>query len=206
MGKFLYKISSKKEAQKNGFSLIELVIVIAVLSILAAVAIPAFTGFILRARQAAAASFVDAVLKSATIHLANEGVFPTNWNEVEKYSGSGFKVGNAPVCSIGNQPWCNGTQRLVIGGQYLVTFYVNERWQSQANYPNDPDGSMFGVSAGRVDHTGPTKDNYSVVGCTTISKGGRMYLFPPNEFYAGWPWWGDFLDKNGNKLWLCGNP
>ena len=55
------------------------------------------------AAQAAAASFVDAVLKSATIHLANEGVFPTNWNEVEKYSGSGFKVGNAPVCSIGNQ-------------------------------------------------------------------------------------------------------
>ena len=206
MENFFYKISSNKEAQKNGFSLTELVIVIAVLSILAAVAIPAFTGFILRARQAAAASFVDAVLKSATIHLANEGVFPTNWSEVEKYSGSGFKVGNAPVCSIGNQPWCNGTQRLVIGGQYLVTFYVNERWQSQANYPNDPGGSMFGVSAGRVDHTGPTKDNYSVVGCTTISKGGRMYLFPPNEFYSGWPWWGDFLDKNGNKLWLCGKP
>ena len=206
MKKFFYKISSKKKAQKNGFSLTELVIVIAVLSILAAIAIPAFTSVILRARQAAAASFVDAVLKSATLHLSNEGVFPTNWSELEKYSGSGFKVGNAPVCSIGNQPWCNGTQRLIIGGQYLVTFYVNERWQSQANYPNDHGGSMFGVSAGRVDHTGPTKDNYSVVGCTTKSKGGRMYLFPPNEFYAGWPWWGDFFDENGNKVWLCGNP
>ena len=67
MENFFYKIFSNKEAQKNGFSLTELVIVIAVLSILAAVAIPAFTGFILRARQAAAATFVDAVLKSATI-------------------------------------------------------------------------------------------------------------------------------------------
>ena len=124
----------------------------------------------------------------------------------EKYSGKGFVVGNAAVCGIGVQKWCNGTQRLVINGQYLVTFYTNTYALSQGNYPNDPAGSMFGISAGRVDHTGPTKDNYSVVGCTTISKGGRMYLFPPNEFYAGWPWWGDFLDKEGNKLWLCGNP
>ena len=201
-----FKIFTKKQTQKNGFSLIELVIVIAVLSILSVVAIPAFTGVILRARQVAAASYVDAVLKSATFHYAEKGEWPANWIDVQKYAGAGFEVGNAAVCGIGVQKWCNGTQRLVINGQYLVTFYTNTYARSQGNYPNDPSGSMFGISAGRVDHTGPTKDNYSVVGCTTISKGGRMYLFPPNEFYAGWPWWGDFLDKEGNKLWLCGNP
>ena len=202
----LFNILQKKNPKEDGFSLIELVIVVAVLAILSAIAIPSFRDIILKARQASAASYVDAVLKSATIHLAEEGEFPTSWSEVEKYAGGGFVVGNAAVCSMGNQPWCNGTQRLVIGGQYLITFYVNEYWQSRANYPNDSGGSMFGISAGRVDHTGPTKDNYSVVGCTTVSKGGKMYLFPPNEFYSGWPWWGDFLDKDGNKLWLCGNP
>ena len=202
----LFNILHSKNIKKDGFSLIELVVVVAVLAILSAIAIPSFKSIILKSRQAAAASYVDAVLKSASIHYVEEGRWPANWTEVEKYSGKGFVVGNAAVCGIGVQKWCNGTQRLVINGQYLVTFYTNTYALSQGNYPNDPAGSMFGISAGRVDHTGPTKDNYSVVGCTTISKGGRMYLFPPNEFYAGWPWWGDFLDKEGNKLWLCGNP
>ena len=203
---FKFKNFSENESQNNGFSLIELVIVVAVLAILSAIAIPAFRGVILKSRQAAGASYVDAVLKSATIHMIEEGVWPTNWSEVEKYSGSGFSPGNPAVCSIGYQAWCNGTEMLVLGGQYMVTFYTNKYAHSQGNYPNDSENSMFGISLNRVDHIGPTKDNYSVIGCTTMRKGGRMYLFPPNEFYAGWPWWGDILDKEGNKLWLCGDP
>tara|TARA_A100001035_G_C27731864_1_gene477152 strand:+ start:471 stop:1094 length:624 start_codon:yes stop_codon:yes gene_type:complete len=202
----LFKILNSKKPKKNGFSLIELVIVVAVLAILSAIAIPSFKSIILKSRQAAGASYVDAVLKSASIHYVEEGRWPTNWSEVERYSGGGFSPGNPAVCSIGYQAWCNGTERLVINGQYMVTFYTNTYAHSQGNYPNDAANSMFGISLNRVDHTGPTKDNYSVIGCTTRSNGGRMYLFPPNEFYAGWPWWGDMFDKEGNKLWLCGNP
>ena len=48
-----------KHNDNEGFSLIELVIVIAVLSILSAVAIPAFVGVLIKARQSAAIAFVE---------------------------------------------------------------------------------------------------------------------------------------------------
>ena len=63
---------TKIKKLKDGFTLVELVVVIAVLSILSAVAIPAFTGVILRARQAAAIAYVDATIKSGLIFDSNE--------------------------------------------------------------------------------------------------------------------------------------
>jgi len=59
-------------AKAHGFSLLELVIVVAVLAILVAIAIPSFGGFIRSARQAAALTYVDAILKSSTIFRINE--------------------------------------------------------------------------------------------------------------------------------------
>ena len=52
-------VELNKNLSKNGFSLIELVIVIAVLSILSAVAITTFTGVFRRAGQAAAIAYED---------------------------------------------------------------------------------------------------------------------------------------------------
>ncbi len=62
-----------KNSKKDGVSLIELVIVVSVLAILSAIAIPSFKSMILKSRQVAAASYVDAVLKSASIHYVEEG-------------------------------------------------------------------------------------------------------------------------------------
>ena len=74
-------VKSNNNIYKNGFSLIELVIVIAVLAILSAVAIPAFTGIIRRARQAAAIAYVDATIKSGFIFNSEEGRWPNSWEE-----------------------------------------------------------------------------------------------------------------------------
>tara|TARA_Y100001968_G_scaffold131262_1_gene119816 strand:- start:871 stop:1113 length:243 start_codon:yes stop_codon:yes gene_type:complete len=72
---FLKKFLRKEE---EGFSLIELVVVVAVLGVLSAIAIPTFNNIILKARQAGAASHVDALLKSASIYRINNASYPSN--------------------------------------------------------------------------------------------------------------------------------
>ena len=75
----LIKKFLRKEGEE-GFSLIELVVVgvVAVLSILSSIAIPTFKGLILKSRRVAASTYVDLVLKSATvfIHIKVDGLQP----------------------------------------------------------------------------------------------------------------------------------
>ena len=57
----------------SGFTLVELIVVIAILGILAAVAIPAYTGYITKANEAADITQLDAILTAAQSALATKG-------------------------------------------------------------------------------------------------------------------------------------
>ncbi len=192
------KLLSKRE---KGLSLIELVVVVAVLTALSAIAIPNFKSFLLKSRQAAASTYVDFILKSANIFLIEEGRWPITWQEIYKYGGpQGLNNSYVPVCNLGHP--CNGTQRIIMNDHYQVTFYISSG--SIPNYPNDLTGNMFGISAGRVDHTGPSRENLSVMGCATKNRGSRMYLFNEGVYWGGHPWFGEIYDNNNQRLNLCG--
>ena len=173
----------------DGFSLIELVVVVAVLGVLSAIAIPSFNNITLKARQSGAASHVDALLKSASIYRINSGSYPSNWNQIELYYSGGFTQGSYESCTKYNSV-CNGTERVVLGGQYLINFYL--------------ESDKFGISAWRFNNFGGTSKNYSVMGCIGENSGGRMYLFKPGAYYQGKPWHSGILDNEGNTLNLCG--
>lgn len=70
----------KKLAEKAGFTLVELIVVIAILGILAGIAVPMYTGYIKRANDAKVLSELSGVLTTAQAANAMTG----NVNEVAK--------------------------------------------------------------------------------------------------------------------------
>ncbi len=85
-----------KLRKRKGFTLIELVVVIAILAILLAIAIPAYTGYRERAEEQAQAANVRMLENAAMLYLS-EGKTSINWpdgseaNYVQKWP-DGYSV------------------------------------------------------------------------------------------------------------------
>lgn len=69
----------KKMQKVKGFTLIELMIVVAIIGILAAVAIPKFADLVTKSKEAAVKGTVGAVRSALSIYYGDqEGLYPTN--------------------------------------------------------------------------------------------------------------------------------
>ena len=92
--------------KKNaGFTLVELIVVIAILAILAGIAIPVYSGYIAKAREAADYQVLDSV-KTATVFAAVD----TNVNAtVTKIEVEGSAAGITKVTATGTALSADGT-------------------------------------------------------------------------------------------------
>ena len=66
------------KTMQKGFTLIELMIVVAIIAILAAIAIPAYQNYLIRAQVSEGAVLTDGAKTAAAEFYSNTGHFPTN--------------------------------------------------------------------------------------------------------------------------------
>ena len=78
----------KKYLNRNqeGFTLVELIIVVVIIGILSAISIPSFQNMRYRADKAEAKTIANSVIKAAAIVLIDSGEIPNNWVDIATQS------------------------------------------------------------------------------------------------------------------------
>lgn len=116
---------TEQKSKNRGFTILELIIVIAVIAILAAVAVPTFAGVVRNARISAKTQMAKSINTILTVEEITDGRPKSMYDAIKVMSENGFDIGELSLDDDLLLAWVQGDNRIAVVDDELNSVYTH---------------------------------------------------------------------------------